>query len=72
VDGLEQRYRGRLAVRRVDYNSTAGRQLAQRYQVRAHPAVVVIDRQSEAIYAQAGIPDAGRVEQAIDQALEQE
>ena len=57
---------------RVDYNSAAGRQFAQRYQVRAHPAVVVIDKQGQAIYAQPGIPDAGRVEQAIDQALEQE
>jgi thioredoxin-related protein len=57
---------------RVDYASPQGQALARRYQVRAHPAVVVIDRRGTQQYAAPGIPNRARVAQAIEQVLTQE
>jgi hypothetical protein len=65
VDGLEQTYGSRLRFKRVDFNSTEGQALAQRYQVRGHPTIVVIDRAGTVRTTIIGVPTRERVEQAI-------
>ena len=69
MDGLEQTYRTRLRVVRVDFNSTAGQQLAARYQVRGHPTIVVIDRAGIAKSTIIGVPTRERAEQAIKEVV---
>ena len=65
MDGLEQTYGTRLHIMRVDFNSTAGQELAARYRVRGHPTIVVIDRAGTAQATIIGVPTRERVEQAI-------
>jgi thioredoxin-related protein len=65
-------YGSRLAVLRVDYASSNGQALARRYQVRAHPTIVVIDAHGAAQLNLPGVPDQARVQQAIRDVLAQE
>jgi thioredoxin-related protein len=67
VDGLEQTYGTRLRFMRVDFNSSQGQTLAQRYQVRGHPTIVLIDRAGTLRATIIGLPTRERVEQAIKQ-----
>jgi hypothetical protein len=50
---------------RIDFNSDQGRALAQRYLVRSHPTIVVIDRSGTARATIFGVPNRSEVEQAI-------
>lgn len=50
---------------RVDFNSSEGQTLAQRYQVRGHPTIVLIDRAGTVRATIIGVPPRERVEQAI-------
>lgn len=65
MDGLEQKYGTRLRFVRVDFNSSDGQALAQRYSVRAHPTIVVIDRAGVARTTVFGVPKREELEQAI-------
>ncbi len=50
---------------RIDFNSEQGQALAQRYLVRNHPTIVVIDRSGTARATIFGVPKRLEVEQAI-------
>jgi len=65
VDGLEQTYGTRVSVMRIDFNSEQGQALAQRYLVRNHPTIVVIDRSGTARATIFGVPNRLEVERAI-------
>ncbi|MEP7189209.1 MAG: hypothetical protein ABI901_08475 [Roseiflexaceae bacterium] len=65
MDGLEQTYGDRVSVMRIDFNSEQGQALAQRYLVRNHPTIVVIDRSGTARATIFGVPKRLEVEQAI-------
>lgn len=65
MDGLEQTYGTRVSVMRIDFNSEQGQTLAQRYLVRNHPTIVVIDRSGTARATIFGVPNRLEVEQAI-------
>ena len=65
MDGLEQTYGKQLQFMRVDFTSAAGQALAQRYQVRGHPTIVLIDHSGTAQATIIGVPTRERVEQAI-------
>ena len=67
MDGLEQIYGTRLRFMRVDFNSADGQVLAQRYLVRGHPTIVIIDHSGTARETIIGVPTRERVEQAIKQ-----
>jgi thioredoxin-related protein len=65
VDGLEQTYGSRVSVIRIEFNSEQGQALAQRYLVRNHPTIVVIDRSGTARATIFGVPNRLEVERAI-------
>ena len=65
MDGLEQTYGARVSVMRIDFNSEQGQALAQRYLVRGHPTIVVIDQSGTARATIFGVPDRLEVEQAL-------
>ena len=50
---------------RIDFNSGQGQALAQRYRVRNHPTIIVIDRSGTARATIFGVPDRLEIEQAI-------
>ncbi|MEN9934463.1 MAG: hypothetical protein RLZZ387_1042 [Chloroflexota bacterium] len=65
MDGLEQEYGARLSFERVDYNTQRGQALARRYNVRAHPTVLVVDTEGAAVATILGVPARERVAEAI-------
>jgi thioredoxin-related protein len=69
VDGLEQTYGTRLHMMRVNFNSSAGQDLAARYQVRGHPTIVIIDYAGLSRATIIGVPRRERVEQAIKEVV---
>ena len=60
VDGIEKDLQGKAEVIRIDLLSKIGRDIAQRYNVRSAPTIVVVDG-SEEIYRHEGIPSRGKV-----------
>ena len=54
---------------RVDFNSSDGQRLAQGYQVRGHPTIVLIDKTGTARATIVGVPTRERVEQAIKEVV---
>ena len=50
---------------RIDFNSDQGQALAQRYLVRNHPTIVVIDRSGMVRATIFGVPNRLEVERAI-------
>jgi thioredoxin-related protein len=69
VDGLEQQYGQQMSFERVQFDTPRGQALARRYQVRAHPAIVVLDAAGNAtltIPGQAGPAEQQRIRTAIE------
>jgi thioredoxin-related protein len=69
VDGLEQQYGQQISFERVHFDTPRGQALARRYQVRAHPAIVVLNADGNAtlnIPGQAGPAEQQRIIVAIE------
>ena len=66
VDRLEKSLQGRAEVIRVDALRGPGPTIARRYDVRATPSLLVFDGQGNLVYSQAGIPNAGAIEQTVN------
>lgn len=69
MDGLEQQYGQKITFERVNFTSERGQSLARRYQVRAHPAIVVIDASGTAtlsIPGQIGPAERARIVVALE------
>jgi thioredoxin-related protein len=69
VDGLERQYGQKLGFERVDFDTSRGQRLARRYQVRAHPTVLVIDRAGAKAASIPGVPTAEQVAAEIERVL---
>jgi hypothetical protein len=70
VDGLEQQYGSRLRFVRVDFNSPEGQSLAERYRIRGHPQVLILDRAGAVREVFRGVPDPAAMTRVIDAVLE--
>jgi hypothetical protein len=55
VDGLEQKFDGKLTVIRLDFLSTVGRAAARRYGVRLIPAILLFDERADELNRQIGL-----------------
>jgi thioredoxin-related protein len=69
VDGLEAEYGNRVTFQRLDATQE-GRDLFQRYRLRAHPAYVLLDTEGDVIWRMVGQVPGEELEQAIQRALE--
>ena len=66
VDELEERFKNRVRVTRVDLLTPAGRDLATRYQFTATPFFIGLDSSGAMVWKQAGLPPtATGIEQLI-------
>jgi thioredoxin-related protein len=65
VDRLAQQFTGCLTVVRANYATPDGLQLAQYYGVKAHPVIVVIDRDGKMSTRINGVPDETQLTQAV-------
>lgn len=68
VDGLETDYGDRMAFQRLNA-ATEGQSLFQRYNLRGHPAFVILNEQGDVVWRLVGQVPRERLEQGIAQAL---
>jgi thioredoxin-related protein len=69
VNGLENDYGDRIIFQHLNA-ALEGRALFQRYNVRGHPAYVILDEQGNVIWRLAGQVPREALEQGIERALE--
>ncbi len=65
MDGLEQEWQGRLAVIRVDVDSTAGQILATEWRATFTPSFLLFDGEGKEIWRAAGGLDPEAVRAAL-------
>ena len=66
VNRLASQLRGRAVLIRVDVATSTGLALAQMYNVRATPTLLVFDGQGEVVFVHVGIPDARAVAKVVE------
>ncbi len=65
VDRLEKELRGKLVVRRVDIQSTEGRQMASQYGIELTPTFLFFDTTGKEQWRSVGQPDSVRVRSSL-------
>jgi len=66
VDGIEQEYRDRLLVIRLNVQETVGRELAPVYGFEYTPTFIFFDAQGSEIWREVGTLDAQRVQESLE------
>ena len=66
VDRIARQVRDRAEVIRVNVATPTGLAVAQLYDIRATPTLLVFDGQGKVVYSHVGIPNAGAVTQVVD------
>jgi thioredoxin-related protein len=69
VNGLENDYSDRIAFQRLNA-AREGQALFRRYNLRGHPAYVILDEQGNIVWRLVGQTPRAALEQAIQRALE--
>ena len=68
VNGIEQDLKGRAKVVRLSMMSTTGREVADRYDVKAIPTLVALDGEKNVIYRHTGLPNRREVVERVSSA----
>ena len=66
MDRLARQLQGKAELIRVNVATPTGLAVAQLYDVRATPTLLVFDGQGNIVYTHAGIPDAGAVAKVVE------
>ncbi|NOY99935.1 MAG: thioredoxin family protein [Chloroflexi bacterium] len=66
MDGIEQEYRDRLLVIRLNVQETVGRELAPVYGFEYTPTFIFFDAQGSEIWREVGTLDAQRVQESLE------
>jgi thioredoxin-related protein len=66
VNRLAKQLQGRAGLIRVNVAASTGLTIAQMYNVRATPTLLVFDGQGNVVYSHVGIPDAGAVVAVVE------
>lgn len=69
VDGLAKEFAGQVQVVRVDAAAPENQGLVERFGVRGHPAIFIVDDQAHIVQQFYGTPSAAILRDAIHQAL---
>ena len=67
VHGLNEEFAGRMAFERRNAAEEAGQQSMDRYGLRGHPSYAIVASNGEALWAQLGPSDEGRLRTAMQQ-----
>jgi len=65
VDGIEQQYKGRLVVIRLDIQSKTGRTLAPLYSFQYTPTFIFFDAQGKELWRMIGQLDTVKVRESL-------
>lgn len=66
MDRLAKQLQGRAELIRVNVATPTGLAVAQWYDIRATPTLLVFDGQGNVVYAHVGIPNAGDVAKVVE------
>lgn len=55
VNGLESEFGDRILLRRLNVDEAEGRQAAQQYRTRGHPALILIDSDGVVLWSRVGV-----------------
>jgi thioredoxin-like negative regulator of GroEL len=66
VDGIEEEFKGRLLVQRVNIQDPAGKYLAQKYGFQATPTFIMFDSQGVEEWRSLGRIDRDKVQQFME------
>jgi len=69
VDGLEQKYEGRIAIERINADVGDGPAIMRAYRIQGHPTTLIFDHQGQEVYRFFGPQPAGAVEAVLDDTL---
>ena len=70
VDGIEEKYKGQLAVKRVNANEGNGPQIMETYNIPGHPVTLLFDSSGKEIHRIVGPATVENIEIAVEQTLE--
>ena len=68
MDRIEKQLLGRASVIRVNVATATGIDVARKYDIRATPTTLVIDGEGNVVYTHVGVPSAGAISQAVENA----
>ena len=69
VDGIEEKYTGQLAVKRINANEGDGPQIMEAYNIPGHPVTLLFDRNGKEVRRIVGPATVENIEIAIEQTL---
>lgn len=72
VDGLEQVYRGQIAVQRINANEGDGPAIMRTYKILGHPVLLIFNSQQQELHRLIGPKPAHEVELLLQEALKVE
>lgn len=70
VDGIQKKYKGQVAFKRVDIDEPASRDLIEQFHIRGIPNFVFVDGAGEKVSQQVGLRPAEALESAVEELLE--
>ena len=71
VDGLEQKYGRKIAVKRINANIGEGPTIMRTYRIQGHPATLIFDKQGQEVQRFFGPQPAETVEEVLDRTIGQ-
>lgn len=71
VDGIEQKYKEQLAVKRINANVEAGPQIMRDYRIPGHPTLLIFDADRQEVARITGPQSQAIVEQALQPLVSQ-
>jgi len=69
VDGIEEKYKGQLAVNRINANEGNGPKIMEAYNIPGHPVTLLFDRAGKEVRRFVGPATVENIELAIEQTL---
>ena len=71
VDGVEEKYKGQLAIKRINANEGDGPLIMEEYNIPGHPVTLLFDRTGKEVRRFVGPDTIENIELAVEQTLEE-
>ena len=70
VDGIEEKYKGQLAIKRINANEGDGPRIMEAYNIPGHPITLLFDSTGKEVRRFVGPDTIENIELAVEQTLE--
>ncbi len=69
VDGIEQKYRDKIAVKRVNANVGDGPEIMRAYRIQGHPTTLIFNNQGQEVQRFFGAQPSETVEEVLEKII---